>query len=121
MNWTNQGTNILGRDFNTNWENSTWGCIAVRPVIIGGRYYLYYSSGTNGNDKAIGLAVSTNGYDFTKSTNNPIFSIYDGLAWRDDRTYTPCLVWYSSMWMMYYTGRATTGGVYSVGMATATN
>jgi hypothetical protein len=117
IDWTNQATNIIGSNYNT-WESFTYGCISPRVVLSGGTYYLFYSSGTNWNDKGIGIAVSSNGMLFTKSTNNLIFSVYDGPAWRTDRTYTPSVFQDGTIWRMYYTGRVAAGGVYSVGMAT---
>lgn len=117
FNWTNQGTNILGSEYQW-WENPTnYRNIAPRVVKDNGIYHLYFSGGTNNNNKGIGLAISSNGYEFSKATNNPIFWVHDGPAWRNDRTYTPWIIRDGSLWRMYFSGRSTAGGVYSVGMA----
>ena len=70
------------------------------------------------NDKGIGKAVSSNGKDFVKANNNPIFSVHDGISWRDNRTYTPRIFYDTDRWRMYFTGKCTATGVYSVGTAT---
>lgn len=114
FNWTVQAADILGT-VNQSWESySSW--IAPRIVLSGSTYFLYYSSGATRNDSAIGMAYSTDGATFTKAVDNPIFSIDDGIAWRDARTYTPWVFWDTDHWRMYFTGRSS-AGVYSVGMA----
>jgi len=68
----------------------------------------------------MGVAFSTDGQNFTKSSSNPIFSITDGPPWRNDRTYTPFVIPDGASWIMYYTGRSS-AGVYSIGYALPTS
>jgi predicted GH43/DUF377 family glycosyl hydrolase len=64
---------------------------------------LYYSGGVDSVlNQGIGYASSTDGINWVKSTSNPIFSIYDGVTWRADRTYTPMVIG-DQMW---FTGRS---------------
>ena len=121
--WTGQADNILGGTYQ-GWEGAS---NEIRPMAlkIGSVYYLYYSSGmnpldANNNNSAIGVATSTDGFTFVKSTNNPIFTTNDGIAWRGERTYTPWVIADGNIWRMYYTGRSTSG-VYSIGTAVSTN
>jgi hypothetical protein len=80
---------------------------------------MYYGSGVV-NNQGIGVAFSTDGQNFTKSSSNPIFSISGAPAWRNDRTYTPYVIPDGANWTMYYTGRSTPAGVYSIGYALPT-
>ena len=114
-NWTVKATDFLGT-YQTAWESSPPGRLVPRIIKAGSLYYLFYSSGLIDNDEAIGKAVSNDGLNFTKDTNNPIFSINDGLAWRNNRTYTAWIIWDTDHWRMYYTGKSA-AGVYSVGTA----
>lgn len=118
--WIGQSANILGSSFQ-GWEGASNN---IKPMVIktSGVYYIYYSSGmdplnNNNNNSAIGMAFSTDGKNFTKATNNPIFTTNDAIPWRTDRTYTPWIIRDGTIWRMYYTGRST-AGVYSIGMAT---
>lgn len=113
INWTGTAHNILG-------SLQPWETSFTSPHVMksGGQYIMYYGSGLV-NNQGIGVAFSTDGQNFTKSSSNPIFSISDVTLtpWRNDRTYTPYVVPDGASWIMYYTGRSTTGGVYSVGYA----
>ncbi len=113
--WTGQAANIISAPWQS-WEVSTNGVIAPFVIKNESTYILYYSGGTTSNDQAIGKAVSTDGYTFTKDVGNPVFSKNDGVAWRDARTYTAKIIRDVDRWRMYFTGRSSTG-VYSVGTA----
>jgi hypothetical protein len=116
LDWTGQAMDIMGAPYQT-WENNGInGNIAPFIIKVGSTYVLYYSSGSTRNDNAFGLATSSDGQSFTKSITNPIFSINDGVAWRDNRTYTTSIVQNGSWWLLYFSGR-TSAGVYSVGLA----
>ena len=110
LNWTRTADNILVPL--QGWETSF-----TSPHVFksGSQYIMYYGSGMV-NNQGIGVAFSTDGQNFTKSSSNPIFSITDGPSWRNDRTYTPFVIPDGASWMMYYTGRSSTG-VYSIGYA----
>ncbi len=115
MNWIGTAHNILGTL--QPWE--TW---FTSPHVIksGSEYIMYYGSGGPGSNEGIGLASSTDGQNFTKSSTNPIFSTGDGPSWRDNRTYTAYVIPDGPSWRMYYTGRSSTG-VYSIGYALPTS
>lgn len=118
LDWTGQAMDIMGAPYQT-WENNgAQGNIAPFIIMNGTTYVLYYSSGDARNDNAFGFAISSDGQSFTKATGNPIFSIYDGIAWRDVRTYTASIVQNNRMWLLYFTGRTNTPSTsYSVGFA----
>jgi hypothetical protein len=56
-------------------------------------FKMWYSGGILESHEGIGCATSTDGLNWIKSPSNPIFSIFDGVAWRNGgrpaRTYTP--------------------------------
>lgn len=77
-----------------------------------GVYHMWYSGGDGSMDEGIGYAYSLDGINWTKA-DDPIFSIDDGEAWRDDRTYCPMVIG-DEMW---FTGKSSSG-VYAIGYAT---
>lgn len=115
LNWTGQAANIMGAPYQ-GWESVAQGNIAPFIIKTGSTYVLYYSSGTTRNDNAFGFATSSDGQGFTKSAANPIFTINDGIAWRNDRTYTTSIVQNGQAWIVYYSGR-NAAGAYSIGLA----
>jgi hypothetical protein len=110
INWTGTAHNILS--LLQLWE--TW---FTSPHVIksGGQYIMYYGSGGPGSNEAMGVAFSTDGQNFTKSSSNPLFSISGAPAWRNERTYTPYVMQDGKGWRMYYSGRNSPTGVYSIG------
>ena len=116
IDWTIVSAAILGTY--QAWESSIWKNISPSIYKIGTTYVLFFSGGLNSNDQGFGLATSTDGSTFTKSASNPIFSINDGVPWRDVRTYTSSVVQSGSGWYVYFTGRTNTPSIsYSVGVA----
>jgi parallel beta-helix repeat protein len=115
LNWTGVATNIVGPPLQS-WEPGT----NTSPHVIKADdyYVIFYGSGTTSNNQAIGMAMSTDGQNFTKSIANPLLSISGAPAWRDNRTYTPYVFQDESDWKMYFTGKSTVGGNYSIGYAT---
>ena len=75
-------------------------------------YYMWYSGGTGNMQDGIGYAFSTDGINWTRDASNPIFHKSDGIAWRNDRTYTPMVIG-NEMW---FTGKDTAGN-YTIGYA----
>ncbi|WP_307440997.1 hypothetical protein [Paenibacillus sp. V4I3] len=52
-------------------------------------FMMWYSGGINESHEGIGCASSMDGLNWTKFPGNPIFSINDGVLWRNNRTYDP--------------------------------
>ena len=77
-------------------------------------YNMWYSGGVGAMNHGIGYASSADGINWTRDADNPIFYITDGVAWRDNRSYTPMVIG-NEMW---FTGKST-AGVYSIGHAQA--
>ena len=65
------------------------------------QYHMYYSGSNDHIDSdttvpyahGIGHAVSSDGIHWTADSANPVFIYSDGVAWRDSRTYTPCVIY----------------------------
>lgn len=83
-------------------------------IKIGITYILIYGSGLTVNNQGIGIATSTDGYNFTKDANNPLLYVTSTPSWRDNRTYTGFAIQDGNGWIMYFTGRSS-GGIYSIG------
>ena len=65
-------------------------------VKVGNVYHLWYT-GANGLGpdfyaQGIGHATSTDGINWVKDTNNPVFNAADGIPWRSARTYSQWVV-----------------------------
>lgn len=102
-----------------NSSSSGWdsGYVGYGTVIRVGanEFDLYYSGGTGSTlNQGIGFATSTDGIDWVKSGSNPIFSIFDGVNWREERTYTPMVIG-DQMW---FTG-VSSNGTYAIDYAYA--
>jgi len=100
--------------------SSAWdsGYVGYGTVIEVGdsEFDLCYSGGqasASALNEGIGFAASTDGIDWVKSASNPIFSIHDGVTWRDERTYTPMVIG-NQMW---FSGVGPDG--YAIGYAEA--
>ncbi|MBN2578206.1 MAG: PEP-CTERM sorting domain-containing protein [Pirellulales bacterium] len=74
-------------------------------------YHMWYSGGNGSMDDGVGYASSADGIHWTRDADS-IFSITDGVAWRNDRTYTPMVIG-DEMW---FTGR-NASGTYAIGYA----
>lgn len=100
-------------------------------LMIDGLLHYFYSGsnglpiGSDGNSTAhgIGHAYSTDGINWTLDPNNPIFYILDGVAWRDNRTYTPEVIFgpfcdsNGCTAKMWFTG-ANSSDIRAIGFAT---
>lgn len=81
----------------TDWD----GTYAFRPslVYVNGAFHMYYS-GSNGSPTSgyfhadgIGHATSADGIYWVKDPSNPIISALTGPKWRNNRTYTPFVIY----------------------------
>jgi hypothetical protein len=108
------------------------GMYSFRTTIIrlGTTFHMWYA-GANGDNSigtyyahGIGHATSTDGLNWAKDPDNPVFHVTDGVGWRDVRTYTPCVIYdanefsghgESCHFKMWFTGR--TGSNYTIGCA----
>ncbi|WP_277998093.1 exosporium leader peptide-containing protein [Bacillus thuringiensis] len=59
-------------------------------------FKMWYSSGINSSHEGIGCASSIDGINWIKFLGNLIFSINDGVPWRNMRTYNPWVLFDSS-------------------------
>lgn len=76
--------------------------------------------------RGIGEAISYNGITWSVSPLSPILHYQDGIHWRSDRTYTPCVLFgrfggTTLQYKMWFTGAKTLGGsIKGIGYATYT-
>ena len=82
-------------------------------------YSMWYSGGAEASHAGIGYAYSQDGLNWIKGENNPIFSISDGVEWRNYRTYNPAVLKNGNTYQMWFSG-VNDAGAYSIGYATAT-
>jgi hypothetical protein len=102
------------------------GCV----VATASGYHMWYS-GANGDNSigtyyahCIGHASSSDGLNWIKDPDNPIFHVTDGVGWRNVRSYAPWVLFDANQfsghgapvnWKMYFTGL--TGSNYTIGYA----
>jgi uncharacterized repeat protein (TIGR01451 family) len=88
-----------------------------------GVWHMWYSGGQNQIGDGIGYASSSDGITWTKSTDNPLLHKNDGVAWRNNRTYTPMVIYSptrfdghgnASRYKMWFSGRSSAGN-YAIG------
>lgn len=96
---------------------------ACSVVYVGTTYYLYYhghEQNPNTFPRKIGLATSGDGYSYTKSGSNPIFSpsITPG-DWDDYHVGIPKVLYYEGIYWMYYSGQPSADGIPETGLATS--
>ncbi len=82
-------------------------------------YETWYSGGAGTMNHGIGYATSSDGIHWIQDGDNPIFHKDDGVGWRDSRTYCPAVLRDGSSYKMWFAGRDTETGDYSIGYATA--
>jgi len=111
------GSGYLG---NSSWDCSSpsWDCNyvsrgSVFKTTTG--FELWYSGGTGAVNHGIGHAVSRDGLTWTRDPRGTIFAKSDGIAWRDDRTYTPMVLLIDGGLKMWFTGKNSTE--YRIGLA----
>ena len=124
--WKRYGSNpVLSPGGASDWDNTSVGYCSV--IYSYGTWRMWYGGGP-GTNQGIGYATSADGIIWTKSPDNPIFSVSNNVSWRNDRTYTPWVIYDSSSfsgqgdfypYKMWFSGRST-DGKYSVGYAHAT-
>jgi hypothetical protein len=95
----------------------SWDSIyATRATVVrvsDSSFAMWYSGGQTSMDAGIGFATSTDGINWVRDADNPIFAATDGIAWRNVRTYTPMVI-DDQMW---FTGKDLAGN-YTIGYAT---
>lgn len=87
---------------------------------------MWYSGGVSGSSEGIGHATSTDGLSWTKDADNPVFSINQGVAWRNNRCYTPSVLYSPTRfdghgdfckYKMWFTGEASLTSNRTIGYA----
>ncbi len=94
-----------------------------------GKWHFWYSGGQTQVGDGIGYASSEDGINWTKDPDNPLIHKIDGVDWRDNRTYTPSVIFSptrfdgnggDSLFKMWFTGRTTTpSSNYAIGYASS--
>ena len=93
--------------------------------LSSGNWQMWYGGGP-GTNLGIGYATSTDGINWIKHPDNPIFHVSDGIPWSDNRTYTPWVVYDAAnfsghgdayTYKMWFSGKNTATEKYSIGYA----
>jgi len=112
---------------------AAWDCsdTAYGTVLRDSAGFHFFYSGGGGDDgsgncvdhpvhQGIGYASSSDGMTWTKSSANPIYHISQGVAYRNQRVYTPAVVAdsFGKLWMYYSAQAQGTGEPKRIGLAT---
>jgi hypothetical protein len=124
IDWTGDNRELLTD--RESWEAVTYSRASV--LKQDGDYHMWYGGASEGGgNHGIGYAVSTDGRHWIKSQDNPIFHRSDGESWRDNRTYTPRVLYSAArfdghgtpeQYKMWFTGKDEAEGNYTIGYAT---
>ncbi|MBN2025422.1 MAG: DUF11 domain-containing protein [Actinobacteria bacterium] len=125
--WTRYGDDpVLDHGNPGDWDSD----YATNGTVIpgdDGTWRMWYSGSgpAGGGNEGVGYATSSDGINWTRDPDNPLISIYDGVAWRDVRTYTPSVLYNpgkfdghgdASLYKMWFTGRTNTPSTnYAIG------
>lgn len=101
--WTRYGSATAPMILLDGAASGEWdGDYAYHPAVfkLRGVYHMYYCGSNSTIDPAttrstahgIGHAYSTDGVNWTRDADNPVFSVFDGVPWRSYRCYTPTIV-----------------------------
>ena len=104
--------------------------VTAGTIIQGddGLWRMWYSGSgpSGGGNQGIGYATSADGITWTKDPGNPISSIYQAVAWRNSRCYTPSVLYSSTRfdghgdaadYKMWFTGEASYNENRTIGYA----
>jgi uncharacterized repeat protein (TIGR01451 family) len=112
--WTRYGNNpVLDLGGGGEWDSNY---VTNGSVIPGddGIWRMWYSGGQTSAHQGIGYATSPDGISWSRDPGNPLYSVNDGVAWRDDRCYTPSVFYDAdgfsghgdvSLFKMWFTGQ----------------
>jgi len=97
----------------------------VKPCVIyhDDLYRMYYYgaiSDPNQYHRKIGLATSQDGYNFTKSSYNPIFEP-DAEGWDSHSVLDPAVIFQDGYYWLYYCGTQLSYHSYAIGLARSTD
>lgn len=104
------------------WDSATMGKATVLRVSDT-EFHMWYGSGKAGDlyasGSGIGYATSTDGVNWTRDPDNPLFHVTDGPTYRNLRCYTPWVIVIGNEARMYFSAQTTsTGLAESIGLAT---
>ena len=119
-NWNRYSGNPILTAGRGDWDEG----FLVKPSVIyrNDKYWLYYyGQAYPGNPpRSIGLATSTDGYDFIKEASNPILSPDPG-QWDKRDVFEPAILFHKGEYWLYYAGAQVVGGTMRVGLAKSTD
>ncbi len=104
-NWTKFASNPILTNSTSGWDSTEHGVRMGNVIMIGSTFYLYYSSEadpehTPSLPAAIGVATSTDGFNFTKYAGNPILEPDEVNDWACG---VPHVIKVGATYYMYYT------------------
>lgn len=103
--WTRLDNAILEVGSGDNWDSADIIFPFVTKFENDDNYYMYYSGIKTGSYHKIGVAISTDGENFTKYENNPILDKGATGKFDEQRVWCPRVILENDNYFMFYTGR----------------
>ena len=102
------------------WEAKSLMCSHVIYNEAKKTYYMYYSGGHQTEPYAIGHAISSNGIDWNRTQDEPIFLSNKTIEWEKDRVTCATVIYYGEYYYMFYIGFKNVNNA-AIGMARSRN
>jgi hypothetical protein len=118
--WSKSASNPVLTPSTSGWDN---GLVASPSVIkVGGAYMMYYEGqDTTSYTWHIGLATSSDGITWTKSSSNPVLSPGASGNWDSFEVRYPSVHYDGSTYRMWYWGRSGIDNAAMIGLATSSD
>jgi len=97
------------------WDDYEISCGAV--LYLNGLWRLYYYGSPDGTKYEVGLALSTDGYHWSKYKNNPILEVGESGQWDDTEVAHPEIVYLNGVFYLFYHGYGGAGTPHRTGLA----
>jgi hypothetical protein len=118
-------------------DGLTWTAASISPVLdigapgawdanyatfgtvlkTGTLWSYWYSGGVSSSHEGIGYASSSDGQSWSKAASNPIFSVSQGVSYRNQRVYTPSVLDDGNGNLRMYYSAVGTDGIKKIGLA----
>lgn len=102
-------------------RNSSWNYASVvspSVVVRDGIYYMWYT-GRGDTPFQVGLATSTDGFQWEEYNGNPVLEIGDGAVFDSRSIRFPCVIFDEGYYKMWYAGSHQDATDWSIGYATS--
>ena len=122
INWTKyQGNPIFKKDTSIDWEAKWVESPAVLYDSLTSTYQMWYNGVAKNWLIKIGYATSTDGFNWTRYSGNPVFSVGSGGSFDDMWLGTPAIIHRNNLFELWYSGFSSISGFDTIRVGYATS